>query len=78
MRPADLFAPFGEGDERERLTISPIGSTASGPVWSPDSVRIAYTRYTEPVNYSQWKTIGTADDSPIPGLSGRTEITDWR
>lgn len=78
MKPVDVSPQDGEGDDREQLTISPNGSFASNPVWKPDNSAIAYTLITGVVNAGWQKTIGTNNDAPIPGLSGRTWPTDWR
>ncbi len=78
MKPVDVSPQDGEGDDREQLTNSPTGSFASNPVWKPDGLAIAYTLSTGVINAGWKKTIGTNDDAPIPGLSGRTWPTDWR
>ena len=78
MRPVDVDPSDGEGDDRERLTVSPAGSTAEAPVVSPDGNKVGYTRITGPEFTAFWKTIGTSDDAPIAALDGRTFLSDWR
>lgn len=78
MKPVDVMPQDGEGDDRERLTTSPSGSMATDPVWSPDNSMIAYTLSIGVINSGWQKTIGTNNDQPIPGLSGRTWPSDWR
>lgn len=78
MRPIDNNPADGEGDDRERLTVSPAGSTAEAPVMSPSGTMVGYTRVTGPEFTAFWKTIGTTDDAPIGVIDGRTFLSDWR
>lgn len=78
MRPMDNNPADGEGDDRERLTVSPSGSTAGSPVMSPNGTMVGFTRITGPEFTAFWKTIGTSDDAPISVLDGRTFLSDWR
>ncbi len=78
MRPVDVSPADGEGDDRVRKTVSPSGSFALSPSWSPDGQRLAYTVVTGPTNASYWKTVGVANETAIPGVDGRTFITDWK
>ncbi|WP_170416437.1 TolB family protein [Ruegeria atlantica] len=78
MRPVDVSPADGEGDDRQRLTISPAGSRASSPVLSPSGARVGWTRETGPEWTVFWKTIGTTDDAPVAVIDGRSFLSDWK
>lgn len=78
MRPVDTTPADGEGDDRQRLTISPPGSRATSPILSPSGERVGWTRETGPEWTAFWKTIGTSDDSPIDFIDGRSFLSDWK
>ncbi|MEL7254565.1 MAG: hypothetical protein AAGL23_10355 [Pseudomonadota bacterium] len=78
MKPVDVAPQDGEGDGRERLTVSPAGSTVAAPVFSPDGLRIGWTRVTGPEQTVFSKTIGASDDAPMAAIDGRSFLSDWK
>ena len=78
MKAVDVNPMDGEGDDRERLTVSPTGSKAESPIMSPAGDRVGWTRVTGPERTVFWKTIGTNDDAPIGFIDGRSFLTDWK